>query len=109
MHPVVAIVTAGVEMDVLGLTFGEYTDAERQAVVSAFRRTRKGGDDHEAQAWIPRDHYHLVDLGLSSTGSRSAQCREGRIDLRDQCGEELRAHSGPMRDAMHDRGGPERL
>src|SRR5207244_10212789 len=33
MHPVVALVTAGVEMDVLGLTYPEYSDAERQAVV----------------------------------------------------------------------------
>jgi HD superfamily phosphodiesterase len=33
MHPVVALVTAGVEMDVLGLTYAEYNDAERNAVV----------------------------------------------------------------------------
>ncbi|CUU22237.1 metal dependent phosphohydrolase CDS [Bradyrhizobium sp.] len=33
MHPVVALVTAGVEMDVLGLTYDEYSDAEREAVV----------------------------------------------------------------------------
>ncbi len=39
MHPVVALVTAGVEMDVLGLTYGEYTEAERAAVVSGFPRT----------------------------------------------------------------------
>jgi hypothetical protein len=39
MHPVVALVTAGVEMDVLGLTYGEYTDAEREAVTAAFPRT----------------------------------------------------------------------
>lgn len=39
MHPVVALVTAGVEMDVLGLTYGQYSDAEREAVVSAFPRT----------------------------------------------------------------------
>ena len=39
MHPVVALVTAGVEMDVLGLTYGEYSDAEREAVVSAYPRT----------------------------------------------------------------------
>ena len=39
MHPVVALVTAGVEMDVLGLTFDLYSDAEREAVVSAFPRT----------------------------------------------------------------------
>jgi len=38
MHPVIALVTAGVEMDVLGLTYAEYSDAEREAVVSAHRR-----------------------------------------------------------------------
>jgi HD superfamily phosphodiesterase len=41
MHPVVALVTAGVEMDVLGLTYPEYSDAERNAVVHAHPR-----DDH---------------------------------------------------------------
>jgi hypothetical protein len=39
MHPVVALVTAGVEMDVLGLTYAQYSDAEREAVVKAFPRT----------------------------------------------------------------------
>jgi hypothetical protein len=38
MHPVVALVTAGVEMDVLGLTYPEYSDAERNAVVHAHPR-----------------------------------------------------------------------
>ena len=38
MHPVVALVTAGVEMDVLGLTYAEYNDAERNAVVLEFPR-----------------------------------------------------------------------
>ena len=38
MHPVVALVTAGVEMDVLGLTYPEYTDAEREAVVAVHPR-----------------------------------------------------------------------
>jgi HD domain len=38
MHPVVALVTAGVEMDVLGLTYAEYNDAERNAVVSEHPR-----------------------------------------------------------------------
>lgn len=39
MHPVVALVTAGVEMDVLGLTHKEYSDVERESVVWAFPRT----------------------------------------------------------------------
>ena len=39
MHPVVALVTAGVEMDVLGLTYGEYGEAEREAVVHEHPRT----------------------------------------------------------------------
>jgi hypothetical protein len=39
MHPVVALVTAGVEMDVLGLAYGDYSEAEREAVVKSFPRT----------------------------------------------------------------------
>ena len=38
MHPVIALVTAGVEMDVLGLTYNQYNDAEREAVVEAYPR-----------------------------------------------------------------------
>ena len=38
MHPVVALVTAGVEMDVLGLTYDEYPDPVRNAVVHAHPR-----------------------------------------------------------------------
>jgi HD superfamily phosphodiesterase len=39
MHPVIALVTAGVEMDVLGIGYSEYTEPERQAVVHAHPRT----------------------------------------------------------------------
>jgi hypothetical protein len=35
VHPVVALVAAGVEMDVLDLTDSQYSDAERETVVSA--------------------------------------------------------------------------
>src|SRR5260221_13426026 len=38
MHPVIALVTAGVEMDVLGLTHAQYSDVEREAVVHAHPR-----------------------------------------------------------------------
>jgi HD domain len=39
MHPVVALVTAGVEMDVLGIDYPSFTDSDRNAVVKAFPRT----------------------------------------------------------------------
>jgi hypothetical protein len=45
MHPVVALVTAGVEMDVLGLCYADYSDAEREAVVHAHPRTRQFKED----------------------------------------------------------------
>lgn len=45
MHPVVALVTAGVEMDVLGLTYQEYSDAEREAVVREHPRTPSFKED----------------------------------------------------------------
>src|SRR5580693_6955391 len=45
MHPVIALVTAGVEMDVLGLTYPEYSDAERNAVVHAHPRSGNFKED----------------------------------------------------------------
>jgi hypothetical protein len=45
MHPVVALVTAGVEMDVLGLAYSEYSDAEREAVVHAHPRSAHFKED----------------------------------------------------------------
>jgi hypothetical protein len=39
MHPVVALLTAGVEMDVLGLSYEQYSDAERNAIVQAHPRS----------------------------------------------------------------------
>lgn len=38
MHPLIALVTAGVEMDVLGLGYEDYGDEERDAVVAAYPR-----------------------------------------------------------------------
>jgi HD superfamily phosphodiesterase len=45
MHPVIALVTAGVEMDVLGLAYAEYSDLEREAVVRAHPRTEHFKED----------------------------------------------------------------
>ena len=45
MHPVIALVTAGVEMDVLGLAYSEYSNAEREAVVQAHPRTAHFKED----------------------------------------------------------------
>jgi hypothetical protein len=45
MHPVVALVTAGVEMDVLGLSYVEFSDAERNAVVQAYPRSKHFKED----------------------------------------------------------------
>ena len=39
MHPVVALTTAGVEMDVLGMKYDRYPDLVREQVVAAFPRT----------------------------------------------------------------------
>jgi hypothetical protein len=38
MHPVVALVTVGVEMDVLGIGYADFAEADREAVVRAYPR-----------------------------------------------------------------------
>jgi hypothetical protein len=45
MHPVVALLTAGVEMDVLGIDYASFNDSERDAVVTAFPRTEHFKED----------------------------------------------------------------
>src|SRR6202012_4738947 len=45
MHPVIALVTAGVEMDVLGLSYSDYDDAERDAVVEMHPRSEHFKED----------------------------------------------------------------
>lgn len=39
MHPLIALLTAGVEMDVLGMGYERFRDSEREAVVAAYPRT----------------------------------------------------------------------
>lgn len=39
MHPQIALVTEGVEMDVLGITHADFSDEEREAVVAAHPRS----------------------------------------------------------------------
>jgi hypothetical protein len=45
MHPVVALLTSGVEMDVLGIAYPEFSDADRKAIVAAYPRTSHFKED----------------------------------------------------------------
>jgi hypothetical protein len=45
MHPVIALLTAGVEMDVLGIAYSEFSDAERDAVVQLHPRSGRFKED----------------------------------------------------------------
>ena len=45
MQPVIALVTAGVEMDVLGLTYSQYSDEVRSSIVAAYPRTANFKED----------------------------------------------------------------
>src|ERR1700693_1907135 len=45
MNPVVALLTNGVEMDVLGIAYSEFSDADRQAIVAAYPRTEHFKED----------------------------------------------------------------
>ena len=45
MDPVVALVTAGVEMDVLGIDYAAFADEDREAIVARYPRTRHFKED----------------------------------------------------------------
>lgn len=45
MHPVVALLTNGVEMDVLGIDYSEFSDTDREAIVAMYPRTERFKED----------------------------------------------------------------
>jgi len=45
MHPVIALLTNGVDMDVLGIAYSEFSDADREAIVVAYPRTEHFKED----------------------------------------------------------------
>ena len=45
LHPVVALLTNGVEMDVLGIAYSEFSDADREAIVAAYPRAERFKED----------------------------------------------------------------
>jgi len=45
MHPVIALLTNGVEMDVLGIAYAEFSDIDREAIVVAYPRTEHFKED----------------------------------------------------------------
>lgn len=45
MYPVIALLTAGVEMDVLGIAYSDFSDTEREAVLQAHPRSDRFKED----------------------------------------------------------------
>jgi hypothetical protein len=45
MHPLVALLTNGVEMDVLGIAYSDFSDADRDAIVGLYARTERFKED----------------------------------------------------------------
>jgi HD superfamily phosphodiesterase len=45
MHPLIALLTNGVEMDVLGIAYSEFTEADREAIVAVYPRTEHFKED----------------------------------------------------------------
>ena len=86
MHPVIALVTAGVEMDVLGIGFDEFPDAQREAVVATYPRTPRFKED------IIQAFYNGIK---TQAGNYLRQC-EGRCSGRQ--GSPLRAGKFLQRD-----------
>jgi HD domain len=69
MHPVIALLTAGVEMDVLGIAFEDFKDAERQTVVAAYPRTPRFKEDiirtfYEGMKYRPNTTFGTVNADV---------------------------------------------
>jgi hypothetical protein len=63
MHPVVALLTNGVEMDVLGIAYSEFSDADREAIVAAYPRTEHFKEDIIQTFYDGIKHKHETTFG----------------------------------------------
>jgi hypothetical protein len=69
MHPVVALVTAGVEMDVLGIAHADYGAADREAVVGVHPRNDRFKEDiiqafYEGNSFRPETTFGNVNADV---------------------------------------------
>jgi hypothetical protein len=80
MHPVVALVTAGVEMDVLGVDYASFTDSDRNAVVQAFPRTSRFKGRHPAG--LLRRHQARARDNLRKCEGRRTRRQRSRLSPR---------------------------
>jgi hypothetical protein len=69
MHPVVARLTNGVEMDVLGIAYSELSGADREAIVAAYPRT-----EHFKEDIIQTFHEGIKDKPETTFGNVKARC-----------------------------------
>ena len=63
MHPIVALVTAGVEMDVLGIDYESFSEEDRVAVVREFPRTTHFKEDIIQSFYNGIKHKPLTTFG----------------------------------------------
>jgi hypothetical protein len=63
MQPVVALLTNGVEMDVLGIAYSEFSNADREAIVAAYPRTEHFKDDIIQAFYDGIKHKHETTFG----------------------------------------------
>lgn len=73
MHPVIALVTAGVEMDVMGLAYDDYSGPQRQAVLHAHPRS-----DHFKEGIIQAFYDGIKDRPCTTFGNVKADVLAGK-------------------------------
>jgi hypothetical protein len=68
MHPLVALVTVGVETDVLGLSYRKYVDAARKVVIEAHPRGNFCGVIRGAARGVAHDCIDQADWDYFGAG-----------------------------------------
>jgi hypothetical protein len=78
MHPVIALLSAGVEMDVVGIAYEEFQDADRESVVAAYPRTphfKEGIIEtfYEGMKYRPKTTYGTINADVLADKDSSFQ------------------------------------
>jgi hypothetical protein len=82
MHPVIALVSAGVLMDAVGLGYEEFPDAQREAVVAAYPRSPRFKEDFIQASYDGMKHKPdttLFTLNADYLADKDPHFRRGNV------------------------------
>jgi hypothetical protein len=106
MSPVVALLTNGVEMDVLGIAYSEFSDADREAIAAAYPRTEHFKEDiiqtfYDGIKFRPETTFGNVKADVLADKDPKFQRMNFSMSFAVRSGRAKKSCSGPVEHPLH--------